>query len=342
MTEARLNMKFKNNMDAKLEPESECVSSSTCNSDAAPDIDGRGKIPVYINPEPIFFDILRSKLNKVDIDVRELAFPKGKIDLLRWAWKLGMSKPEIVHYVGGYHHPIIYIIPKFLGKRVIVHWMGTDVLYATTNRAITPTNLLRRVAYKVVDLHLAVFEPLANELKSMGINARVVPLIPDMALSPEDTTWLSENAILVYLPEGREEFYGGSIAFGLAEELPDLRFLIVGNSGKGMPQLANIEFLGWVNLSTVWKRVKVYLRLTKHDGQAGMVLEALARGKQVIWSYEYPFCHQARTIEQARVALKDILDNNQPNTQAMDWAQRTFDPSKIAQTYRNIYLGISR
>jgi len=333
-------MRFKNNMDAKLEPESECVSSSTCNSDAAPDIDGRGKMAVYINSELIFFDILRSELHKLEIEVQELVFPKGKIDLLRLAWKLGRSDTRIVHSLWGYHHPMIYIVSRFLGKRVIVHWIGTDVLYATTNRAITPTNLLRRVAYKVVDLHLADFEPLASELKSIGINAQVMPLIPNMTLSPEDATWPSENAILVYLPKGREEFYGGSMVFRLAEELPNLRFLIVANSGKGLPQLSNIEFLGWVNLSTVWKRVKVYLRLTKHDGQAKLVIEALARGKQVIWSYEYPFCHKARTIEEAKGALRNILDSNQPNTQAMDWAQRTFDPSKMAQAYRNIYLGL--
>jgi len=336
-------MRFGKSKQAKLQSESHYESTSTCDFDRVADIDGRGKISVYINPEPVFFDILQSKLNKVEIDVRQLDLPEGKIDLFKWTWKLGTSKPSIVHYLGGYHHPLIYLIPKFLGKRVIVHWIGTDALYATTNRAITPTNLLRRVAHRVVDLHLAVFEPLANELESLGINAVVVPLIPNMASSPIEMTWPSENTILVYLPEGREEFYGGSVVFRLAEELTNLRFLMLSNSGEGMPKLQNTEFLGRVDdLATVWKRVKVYLRLTKHDGLAHMVIEALARGKHVVWSYEYPFCHQARTIEQARDALQDILDNNQPNTQGMDWAQRTFNPSKMAQTYRNIYLGISR
>jgi len=330
-------MNFANNRAAKLQTESQ--SPSTGNSGTASATDGMGKITVYINSETVFFNILRSALNKVNIEVQELVFPKGKTDLLRFSWKLGRSDTSIVHILWGYHHPMIYITSILLGKRVIVHWIGTDVLSATSPKVLAPISLLRRFVYRVVSLHLTVSENLANELKSIGIKARVVPLIPNMTVSPEDTSWPSENVVLVYLPKGREEFYGSNIVFRLAEEAPNLKFLILGNLGEGMPQLSNIEFLGQVdNLASIWKRVKVYLRLTKHDGLPHMVIEALARGKQVIWSYEYPFCHKARTFEEAKGALKDIIDQNQPNTQAIAWARSTFDPLKLAQAYRNIYL----
>lgn len=299
-----------------------------------------GKITVYISTSSIFFDRLKNIMNKSGVKVQELALPKRKADVLRWAWRLKRSELKIVHYLWGGHNPLIYIIPKLLGKKVIIHWIGTDVLSVTSNKEQTVNTLLRKIAYRMVDLHLAVSEALANELKPLGIDALVVPLIPDMPLLQEDITWPSEDVVLVYLPEGRPEFYGSSIVFRLAKELPQIKFLIVAHAGEDIPQLPNIEYLGWINLETIWRQVKIYLRLTKHDGLPNMVIEALARGKRVIWSYQYPFCHQARNFEEARDALKDLLWQNQPNVEGMQYVRCEFEPSKMAQNYRDVYLKV--
>jgi len=302
---------------------------------------GGSKIIVHIDStSPIFFNRLKNAMNKSGVKVQKLTLPKRKANVFRWAWRLKRSEPKIVHYLWGGHNPLIYIISKLLGKKVIVHWIGTDVWFVASNKEWSINTLLRKIAYRMVDLHLAVSKALANELKPLGIDAIVVPLIPDMPLLQEDITWPSENVVLVYLPEKRPEFYGSSIVFRLAEELPQIKFLIVAHTGEGAPHLPNIEYLGWINLETIWRQVKIYLRLTKHDGLPNMIIEALARGKRVIWSYQYPFCHQAHTFEEAKDALENILRQNQPNIEGMHYVQCKFEPSKIAQNYRDIYLKV--
>ena len=301
----------------------------------------KGNISVYVdNSVPLFRTRLKNLMSKSGVEIRELDLWIGKVNFLKWAWHLKWSEPRIVHYLWGYHGLTPYIVPKLLGKKVIIHWIGSDAFIATSTKEPLVRALLRKIAYRMADMHLADFEPLANQIRSLGINAIVLPTVPDMALSPEDTTWPFENTVLVYLPHGKEDFYGGSIVFRLAQEFTEVKFMVVANEGKDMPQLPNVEYLGWVNLSTIWKKVKIYVRLTRTDGQAKMVIEALARGKHVIWSYEYPFCRQVRNFEDARDALRDILNNNQPNIEGMDWAQRTFEPSKMARNYKDVYLKV--
>lgn len=299
-----------------------------------------GKITVYMDSSnSIFFSRLKNLVSESGVKVEEVALPEKKTDVLRGAWRLKRAEPKIVHYLWGSSHPLIYIIPKLLRKKVIIHWIGTDVLHVTSMKEGIFDTLLRKIAYKMVDLHLVEFEPLASELRPLGIEAKVIPLMPDMPLLQEDITWPSKDAVLVYLPERRPEFYGSSIVFRLAEELPEIKFLIVAHAGEGAPQLPNVKYLGWVNdMEGVWEQVKVYLRLTKHDGLSHTVIEALARGKHVIRSREFPYCRQARTFKEAKDALKDILRQNQPNIEGMHYVRSQFEPSKIAQEYRNIYL----
>ena len=300
------------------------------------------KLTVYVGSAPIFFaERLIRQLASSGVNAKELALPKKKLDALIWTWKMRKSKPKIVHYLWGSHHPLVYIIPKLLRRKVIIHWIGTDVIYATSSKEDSFNALLRKISYKMVDMHLVVIQRLADELSSLGIDAKVVPLVPNMPLPQEDITWPAQDQALVSLPEARLEFYSSSLVFQLAEKLPEIKFLIVAHSGEGAPQLPNIKYLGRVDdMETVWKQVKVYLRLTKHDGLPQTLIEALARGKHVIWSYEYPFCHQAYTFKKAKDALRDILRRNQPNIEGMHYVHTHFESSKVVQSYKNIYLKV--
>ena len=289
---------------------------------------------------PVFSARLVKLLSNSGAKVEELALPKSTSDVFKWFWKLKRG-PKVVHYLSGDRHPLIYIVSRLLGKKVIIHWIGTDVMNATCNTKGAFSILLSKVAYRMADMHLADFQPLANELRPLGIDAIVVPLVPDIHSLQEDITWPSEDVALVYLPEWRPEFFGSGIVFRLAEELPEIKFLVVAHSGEGAPQLPNIKYLGWVDdMETVWKQVKVYLRLTKHDGLSHTVVEALARAKHVTWSYEFPYCHQARTLEQAKDALTHIFKRNEPNIPGMHYVYSQFEPSKLVRDYKNIYLQI--
>ena len=289
---------------------------------------------------PIFGKRLTRVMAGLAIETEELTIPSwkdGVLGLLGWAWKVYRSKSQIVHYLFGSYHPLIYIIPKLLGKKVIVQWIGSDVMDITSNKE----GLLRKIAYRMVDLHLADFAPLADELEPLGINATVISLPPDIPLVRKDIAWSIENRVFVYMPEASQELYGSKIVFRLLKEMPDIEFLITRHSGKDAPELPNVKYLGWVDdIESIWGQVKIYLRSNKHDGLSHTVVEALARAKHVIWSYEYPYCHQAHTFEEARDAIRDILEKNHPNIDGMNYVYERFEPSRLAQDYRCIYLEV--
>ena len=189
------------------------------------------------------------------------------------------------------------------------------------------------------DLHLAVVHHLTEELKHEGIEAQTIPLIGDI---PPTRNIKLGNSVLAYLPGRRQEFYGAEIVFSLAREMQDILFIILANDGSSAIKLSNIEYHGWVNnLEPIWERTKVYIRPTQHDGLPKLLLEALARGKYAIWSYDFPFCEKAITLEESRQALFKLLNKNAPNVSGSDYVYDNFDPVKIGKQLKDIYLRLS-
>lgn len=251
--------------------------------------------------------------------------PKSKFSLepIRWTLRLWRDKANIIHFLWGDSYVLLYSIPRLLGKKVVIHWVGTDVLH------VKKKPLVREIIKRVANLHLAVSPWLVDELREIGIKATVIPLIPTY-LPKVDITWPSDKFVHVYLPEGKEEFYGAEDTFNLARQMPNVKFLITANSGKGMPQLPNITYLGWIeDMEIVWSKVRVYLRLTEHDGMPLMVIEALQRGKYVVWSYEFPYCIKAESFESTKKSLITALEHSELNKEGIEYARHTFDPSVV-------------
>lgn len=302
---------------------------------------GSSKLSVLIDGNTgLFSERLICQLGSLGLETEELILPKKKIDYLRWTLALRSRKPKIVHYLWGNRHFLHYLIPKLWGKKVVIHWLGSDVLEISSSKKCSPFTQARRLVYLMADLHLAVSEPLADELRLLGIKAEVVPLVPNMPIFNEkDLAWPSANRVHVYLPERRQDFYGADIVFRLAKEMPDTEFLITSHSGSAAPNLPNLKYLGWVNdMEEIWSRTKVLLRLTKHDGLPQTLIEALTRGRYVIWSNKFPHCIHACSFEEAKRALIITLSQKEPNLAGMSYARREFEPSKIAQSLKQKYL----
>jgi hypothetical protein len=277
--------------------------------------------------QPLFPERLVESLLNEGVSAKLFVSPKSKFSLepIKWALRLRKDKANIIHFLWGDNNVALYIIPKLLGKKVIIHWVGTDVL------RVKKKPLVREIIKRVANLHLAVSPWLADELREIGIKATVIPLIPTY-LPKVDITWPSDKVVHVYLPEGKEEFYGVFDTFNLVREMPDVKFLITAHSGKGMPQLPNITYLGWVDdMEIVWSKVRVYLRLPKHDGMPLTVIEALQRGRYVIWAYEFPYCMKALSVEDAKKGLEVALEQKGMNVDGMVYASHAFNPPVVAQ-----------
>lgn len=274
----------------------------------------------------------------------ELVFGLGRHHgcITRRFLRLIWSKTKIVHWLwgwpfwGGFFF-IYLLLLRIAGKKIIVHWLGSDVLMAlSSGRQVRMQNL---VFSKLADLNVTDADPLIKELCSIGIKAEPLSLFADLNFPVKDIALPNQNRFFVYMPEGMEEFYGGDIIFKLAGEFAECEFLIAPHRGNDLPQLKNVKYLGHVkDMETdIWKNVKGCIRLTTHDGMSRCVKEALAYGRYVIWSHEYPNCHFARNYEEAKEGLRKIVEADHLNDGGRSYAFSEFLPTQVAEKYSQIY-----
>jgi Glycosyl transferases group 1 len=228
-----------------------------------------------------------------------------------------------------------------LGRPVVMHWIGTDVLVA---RSAHTQGLFAR---KLVDscVHWCEVPWISEELRSMGIWADVVPLAS--TLIPEEPPVLpAEFRVLTYLGN-RPDFYGYQAIRRLALEFPHLPFIVVGDSGLRNEDVPpNLTLLGRVsNISHQYAQASVLIRMTDHDGLSFMVLEALAHGRHVVWSYPFEGCMRATNYDMLRCHVETLVRQHQQgeltlNAAGLGFVRREYDPSQIASNIRRRMLGV--
>ena len=99
--------------------------------------------------------------------------------------------------------------------------------------------------------------------------------------------------VLSYISEERANFYGMNEFLDLARNFPEVDFVIAGaKAEKFKPLPKNLVGLGWVDdMDSLFNSVDVCLRYPEHDGLSTFILEALARGKNVLYKYKFDHCH---------------------------------------------------
>ena len=193
-----------------------------------------------------------------------------------------LKKCDVV-YIIGFFIPKYSILACLFGKKVIVHWIGTDVL----NLHNFKIRLLYKTLLNGVDINLCGAVWLKKELKTFEINAKYIPLITkDVSLKLEKNP--KKHAVLCYVPKGRETFYGFNKIKKIAKRHPFIPFFIVPYEKENHNYFKNIRFLGRIkpkDMNSLYSKITVLLRPTQHDGLSMMILEALGKGKQVCWTY---------------------------------------------------------
>ncbi len=198
---------------------------------------------------------------------------------------------------------MFFLVAKILKKTTINHWIGTDVLIAKKN--------LHKCAVmqKLIKYNYCGSKILYDELKKIGIKSEIVPIV--LQDIPHYISKMPDNhRILVYLPRGREAFYGLDIVKRLVYKFNDMEFYIVANDSDIFSEAKNVKMLGQVPLAemnNIYDRISILLRIPEHDGLSLMLLEALAKGKYVIYKYEFPYTYKAQSYEEAEKAINMIL-----------------------------------
>lgn len=217
-------------------------------------------------------------------------------------------------------------------KPTVIHWVGTDVQIAVEEHR--RGNVSVRVAERPV--HWCDASWLVDELRTIGVFSEYVALpIPlDTALTPP---FPERFSVLLYYPEDAfdREVFDTETLLRLPYDFPDVRFVLLPSRRETLPELPpNVETPGWVNgLDSVYRDVHVVVRLTSHDGLSFMAVEALSRGRYVIWTHPMTGCIQAAGFEAVSLGLRALLDRHlagdlRPNLSGKQAVTRLFGDNR--------------
>ncbi len=258
-------------------------------------------------------------------------------DTLQWV-KLSRKYDAVV--VVSYAGPSTFIIRQLAlataaGVGVVRWWVGTDVLNAVRYRAVGDS---ARELARITVAQIAVSPHLALELESVSVKAEFIPSMTDVELTaPTAECDFMPRTLLVYLPSDRWEFYGGRLIEQLVANNSDIRFVIVSDENHRLKRFSNVESLGWVSdMETIWNQVGGLLRITEHDGMPRMVMDALARGKHVIYSWQFEGCRLATTLNEVQSELNRFKAMDDRNDSGPAYLKNMLSPDPAVQFARRI------
>lgn len=276
--------------------------------------------------------------------VDAVALPGSSAATLLWPWE---PRPSVLLRVGfrpGASTPrgiafdllwgrIRWALPEASG---IYYWLGTDLLRATQDASAG--HLRSPFRASLADRHLAVAPWHLKELEELGIEAAYLPLpyeLPTDSASPMP----SRFAVLSYLPARRFAYYGGMEVFTLARQFPAVPFRVLGADHPPEDAPSNVEYPGRLpSTDAIYKASSVLLRLTYHDGIGGTVLEALAHGRHIIYTFPLPHTNVVKPgdTDAAAAILRRLLDQDKggllgPNEEGRRYVLATFDETRLSR-----------
>ncbi|MEQ8625118.1 MAG: hypothetical protein RJQ00_10700 [Vicingaceae bacterium] len=226
-----------------------------------------------------------------------------------------------------------------LNKKVVMHWVGSDVT--------TAINQFKKgeIDQRFLEAkHLTDASWLKEELKPIGINAKL-QYISGYTIDRMPEELPKQFAVLSYIPKNRADFYGRNQYFELAENFPDLTFYIVGSERKDHEDPPeNIVFKGWVSqMDKEIDRVVVTVRFVKHDGMSQFVLESLARGRYVLYNYDLDGSSLTKSTQdmvREISRLKSKFDSKELtlNQKGIEMIKKNFSPSKVLEELKDHLL----
>jgi hypothetical protein len=222
---------------------------------------------------------------------------------------------------------------RFARKPVVVHWVGTDVLLAreAADRGRLAASVVRRAT------HLCDAPWLASELAALGIAAEYVALpIPRVG---RPLPLPGQFHVLIYLPVDpfdREVFDMGSL-LRLPGALPDVQFTLIPSPPETLPGPLppNLRALDWVeDMDRLYRDITAMVRLTSHDGMSFMAVEAMSRGRYVLWTHTVPGVTPVAGFDDTVAALRSLRDAHAagtlgPNEAGIAWVRDAYDPGQL-------------
>ena len=207
----------------------------------------------------------------------------------------------------------------------ILHWTGTDVLVA--RRLFERHGWLPGLLSQAH--HWAIAPWLVDELADLGLKSEFMPLPKTRlteALDAEPPPLPRRFRVLSYMSDRNHQTYGSRHLVRLARDLPDITIAVAGAQGTFLENCpSNLHFLGWIDdMSSAYTQATVLVRMVGHDGYAATVQEALAHGRQAIWTYSMPGVHQVKGYDDLKRCVQTLLARHREGTLSLNLEGREF------------------
>lgn len=226
--------------------------------------------------------------------------------------------------------PIIQALCTARNRPAIVIWAGSDVAALSASPQELELLRLERLT------HWAAGTNLASEVRQLGIEARYVP-VASAVVPAHAAPMPSAFTVLTYLPEPRRAFYGESAVWAAARALPRCRFIAVGRGRPTRGAPPNVRYVGEVaNMNAYIDAASVLFRLPEHDNDMCQgVIEALARGRHVVWTHGLPGVLNVASHTEGIKALVQLYQNHTAgslhvNHTGMEHVSAALDPATVA------------
>jgi hypothetical protein len=229
-------------------------------------------------------------------------------------------------------------------KKVVMLWSGSDVLFAK-----------RELAGGLQDswifdkIHWGVSPWVVEEVRSMGLPCEHVQTY-FMETAGEAAPLPAEFSVLLYVADAKKaDLYGWDLMVEVAQKLPHVSFQLCGlPEDQSLSGPANIKIHKWMpNLSSLMEKSAVYYRPARHDGLSFTVLEALAAGRHVLYSYPLTGCLQTTTVSSACAEISRLQEQHQSgeltlNRVGQSYVSQLYAPeivrSELFRRWENIIL----
>ena len=232
-----------------------------------------------------------------------------------------------------------FVLGKLKRKKTICHWVGSDSVLAEQNLR---RKLQTKIFSKFIDLHIAVSSRIQDELHEKGIES--IELFHGSDIEPEDIPMPKRIGALVYFIEGREKLYGVKRVIEISENLNYVDFYFVGHFNpekyKKKHNKSNLHFLGYVDLTKLWPKISVIVRMTQHDGFPKIIVEAYSKGRYVIHNYPLPGVILSETNEDVVYELIKIQNENIINKKGIELFNKEFHYDKFLERFEKICLSL--
>lgn len=252
---------------------------------------------------------ISAQLNHYDPSTRYLFLDTyyNNIDRLKYLCLIWFA--DTVYSINGaVTGSLVIQLAIFLRKRVVMHWVGSDLIQAEQRVA---ENKFKR-SFVDHPLHLTDTPWYVPRLKTIGIRAQYTPMLT-LEATEIPRPFPEAFAVLAYVPTGKEQFYGLPHILEAAVLQPEVPFLIAGLDPSGHPLPPNVKALGWIhNMKPLFDQSVVSVRIPEHDGLSFFVLETLAHGRYAIYNQPFEHALTARNgteVAQAVGSFKTQFDN---------------------------------